>query len=177
MVFKALSPQSISCGPKRALCKQDWVHRSYLQNISCLLVTMCERLSWKSWGRGSSVDLSRLQRDAEDPYQAFWLLVWYHFWIRHPHFNLCSLFQFVSIVISELHPECWFAQTNSQELVAGALRTILGRPQLCLTHALHSQRVTQTLPLNHPTHNHTASTSRETTHLERFPFLWSKWNN
>ena len=57
------------------------------------------------------------------------------------------------------------------ELVAGALRTILGRPQLCLMHALHSQRVTQTLPLGHPTHNHTASTSRETTHLERFPFL------
>ena len=64
-----------------------------------------------------------------------------------------------------------FAQTNSQELVAGTLRTILGRPQLSLTHTLHSQRVTQTLPLSHPTHNHTASTSRETTHLQRFPFL------
>lgn len=43
--------------------------------------------------------LSLSQGDTGDPHQTFWFLAWFQFWIRHPHFNHHSLFQFVSIVI------------------------------------------------------------------------------
>ena len=163
---------------QRVLCTSNIESTGLTYRVLAACQSQCARdLAGKAEAEGSSVTLSLPQRDMENPHQAFWLLVWFHFWIRHPYFNLYALFQFVSIVISELHTECRFAQMNSQELVAGALRTTLGRPQLCLTQARHSQGVTKTRPLSHPTHDHIATTPRETTCLERFPFLWSKRYN
>lgn len=151
---------------------------SFTECKSCLLAIACQRLHGQCWGRRkfcASATLTEGHRGSTPGLLApnfISILDW--------TLSFRSLFV-VSVCwhcyVCELHAECRFAQMNSQEVVAGALRTILDRPLLCHTHAQCSQGVTRTLPLSLPPRCRSATTPREATHLDRFLFLWSKRYN
>lgn len=163
MLFQPLSLWSTNCGPKSALYKHHWIHRSHLQSISCLLVLMYQRLCWKSWGRRQFCnchDHRGTWSRTHTGHSAFWfdfisgsdilILIFIHC------FNLLAL-----LCLSFTQNADVFTRIPKNSEPSWA-------DPSC---ALHVHTV---LLLSRPTLYHTATTPREATHLQRFLFMGGK---